>query len=59
MAIGGGMVIVGGMKGFCGPKAGSSTVGGIKVDCGAGVGVVMGLLCEGVGVEEVLAISGP
>ena len=55
----GGMVIVGGKKGFCGPKAGSSTVGGMKVDCGADVGVVMGLLCEGAGVEGVLATSGP
>jgi len=46
MAIGGGRTIVVGKKGFCGPKVGSSTVGGMKVGCGVGACVVTGIDLE-------------
>jgi len=59
MATGSGRTIVVGKKGFCGPKVGSSTVGGIKVGCGVGACVVTGSDIEGTGIEGDLATSGP
>jgi len=48
-----------GKKGFCGPKVGSSTVGGMKVGCGVGACGVTGSDIEGTGLAEVCATSGP